>query len=179
MLPVLKKAGVVDAGGKGFVVLLEGMGSVIKNDAVITTAGETSEQPASAVSPSFFEDRHGFSGEISYTYCTEFLVRKTDTEKSALTLRAYLETIGDCVVVVDDDEIIKVHVHTDNPGSAMQEALGHGMLTSIKVENMREQFAHGVAQAEIRRAAAPTGPAYAKVDPGRDYGFVSVSAGEA
>ena len=182
LLPVLKKAGVVDAGGKGFLVVLEGMASVIRDGVVIPLDGASSDGSAPpAQVGSFFKDEHGFEGEITFTYCTEFIVlRNEQSEQSPLTLRAYLETIGDCVVVVDDEEIIKVHVHTDNPGKALQKGLEYGMLTKMKIENMREQFQAGVAAAEQQAKAGQSanGFAYAPVDPSREYGFVAVSAGE-
>ena len=181
MLPVLKKAGVVDAGGKGLLVVFEGMASVIRDDVIIPLAGAVSA-PArqESVTAAFFEDDDGFSGEITFTYCTEFIILRGESEKSPLALRAFLETIGDCVVVVDDDEIIKVHVHTDHPGKAMEEALAYGMLTKLKVDNMRLQFADKVsnaqkaAKAEAQRGNLP----YAAPDPDRLFGFVAVAAGE-
>ena len=89
--------------------------------------GETAQQrkaSSQAISAPSFSDGHCFEGEITFTYCTECIVLREDTGKNSLALRAYLETIGDCVVVVEDDDIIKVHVHTDNTGNAMQHALG-------------------------------------------------------
>lgn len=183
MLPVLKKAGVVDAGGKGFLVVLEGMQSVIKSGVIIPLDGDTGRTTVSAAEgAAFFKDEHGFEGEITFTYCTEFIVLRKAADQNALALRAFLETIGDCVVVVEDDEIIKVHVHTDHPGKALEEALTFGMLTSLKIENMREQFAAGVsnaqktAQAEAQKSNSSF--EYQPVDPQRDYGFVAVAAGE-
>ena len=180
MLPVLKKAGVVDAGGKGLLVVFEGMASVIRDDVIIPLAGAVSAPAQQESAAAFFEDDDGFSGEITFTYCTEFIILRGESEKSPLALRAFLETIGDCVVVVDDDEIIKVHVHTDHPGKAMEEALAYGMLTKLKVDNMRLQFADKVsnaqkaAKAEAQRGNLP----YAAPDPDRPFGFVAVAAGE-
>ena len=180
MLPVLKKAGVVDAGGKGLLVVFEGMASVIRDDVIIPLAGAVSAPAQQESAAAFFEDDDGFSGEITFTYCTEFIILRGEGEKSPLALRAFLETIGDCVVVVDDDEIIKVHVHTDHPGKAMEEALAYGMLTKLKVDNMRLQFADKVsnaqkaAKAEAQRGNLP----YAAPDPDRLFGFVAVAAGE-
>ncbi|WMJ84500.1 DAK2 domain-containing protein [Oscillospiraceae bacterium LTW-04] len=184
MLPVLKKAGVVDAGGKGFLVVLEGMQSVIKSGVIIPLDGDTGRAAASseAAGAVIFRDEHGFEGEITFTYCTEFIVLRKETDQNALALRAFLETIGDCVVVVEDEEIIKVHVHTDHPGKALEEALTFGMLTNLKIENMREQFAAGVsnaqktAQAEAKKADGTFD--YQPVDPQRDFGFVAVAAGD-
>lgn len=183
MLPVLKKAGVVDAGGKGFLVVLEGMASVIENGVIIPLEGEKTQKPAAVENKgNFFADEHGFEGEITFTYCTEFIVDKNDSDKSPLALRAFLETIGDCVVVVDDEDIIKVHVHTDHPGKALEEALGYGMLVNLKIENMREQFKKEVSNAQrtaqAESASSENGFEYAEVDPDRDFGFVAVAAGE-
>jgi len=171
ILPVLKKAGVVDAGGKGLTVIFDGMMSVFR-DGVIIAAEGAEAAPVAAKKESNIAD---FEEEINFTYCTEFIVqREKGNERDPLALRAYLESIGDCVVVVDDESIIKVHVHTDNPGKALQQGLKYGMLTNMKIENMREQFENRVSA----ESSAPTAPEYVKVDPEIPYGFVSVCAGE-
>ena len=147
MLPVLKKAGVVDAGGKGLVVIMDAMLQTLRGGGIVA-AGEPSN-PA--------DDKAGAAGdvddeEINFTYCTEFIINKTgenkpgDVPKDPLALRAFLEAAGDCVLVADDKDFIKVHCHTDNPGNAIQEALTYGYLTDIKIDNMREQHAKKVAQ---------------------------------
>ncbi|MBR6902973.1 MAG: DAK2 domain-containing protein, partial [Clostridia bacterium] len=118
LLPTLKKAGVVDAGGKGFVLILEGMRSVFKDGVMVQSVVSVNEAPKEK------ENRNAageFEGEITFTYCTEFIVnRDSQCQKQPQELRSYLESIGDCVVVVDDEEIIKVHVHTDHPGNAIE-----------------------------------------------------------
>ncbi len=181
ILPVLKKAGVVDAGGKGFVVILEGMLSVFENGKMIlsekNTAAEETEEP---------EERNAageFDTEITFTYCTEFIVnRNTEEQKEPSELRAYLETIGDCVVVVDDEEIIKVHVHTDHPGNAIENALTFGSLVHLKIENMRDQ--HEKAKHDAKNAAKkPTKNStrtetIKPVEITKPVGFVSISVGE-
>ncbi len=174
ILPVLKKAGVVDAGGKGLTVIFDGMMSVFRDGVMISEATEGTESaPAAQPKESNIAD---FEEEINFTYCTEFIVqRDKDNDRDPLALRAYLESIGDCVVVVDDETIIKVHVHTDNPGKALQQGLKYGMLTNMKIENMREQFENRVSAAE---QSVPAAPEYVKVDPDVPYGFVSVCAGE-
>lgn len=172
ILPVLKKAGVVDAGGKGLCVIFEGMLSVFR-DGVMISASEEGAAP----SPSQQKEAKlsELEEEITFTYCTEFIVQKDKSiDRDPLALRAYLESIGDSVVVVDDEDIIKVHVHTDNPGKALQQGLKHGMLTNMKIENMREQFANRV-EAET---SAPAAPEYVPVDPDTPFGFVSVCAGD-
>ena len=182
LLPVLKKAGVVDAGGKGFVHVLEGMASVIRGEEIVALAGEDAPARRETPTAAVFQDEHGFSGEITFTYCTEFIVKREDNAKDPAGLRAFLESIGDCVVVVDDEEIIKVHVHTNDPGKAIQNALKYGQLTKVKIENMREQFEDRVATNAEKKAReeaeADAAFPYAAVDPNRRYGFVSVAAGE-
>ncbi len=171
ILPVLKKAGVVDAGGKGLCVIFEGMMSVFRDGVMISASEEAAPSPAQQKEAKIAD----LEEEITFTYCTEFIVQKDKSiSRDPLALRAYLESIGDSVVVVDDEDIIKVHVHTDNPGKALQQGLKHGMLTNMKIENMREQFANRVDS----DSTAPQAPEYAPVDPDTPFGFVSVCAGE-
>ncbi len=174
LLPVLKKAGVVDAGGAGLVYVMEGMEQVFLGGEIIPLEEETAEAAPNEIP----DERNAaglYEGEITFTYCTEFIVLKDAGRADALKLRAYLESIGDSAVVVDDDDIIKCHVHTDNPGDALQQALQHGALTKIKIENMREQ--HADNQKAVREAMT-AGFTYAPVDPSNRYGFVSVCAGD-
>ena len=175
-LPTLKKAGVVDAGGKGLMVILAGMGQVLHGGEM---AADRQEEPAA---PSQLENHlrdaaAEYEGEITFTYCTEFIVVKDPGKADAAALRAYLESIGDCIVVVEDDEIIKIHVHTDNPGCAFQKGLEMGYLINMKVDNMREQ--HKTKKAAAAKAA-PVLPGfeYQPVDPANDFGFVAVAAGQ-
>ncbi len=174
MLPVLKKAGVVDAGGRGLLYILEGMRSVIK-DGVMVRSG--AEQKAAAPKTSAKVEAIS-EEEITFTYCTEFIVQKDKSiARDPIKLRAYLETIGDCVVVVDDEDIIKVHVHTDNPGNAIQEGLKFGMLVNIKIDNMREQTQR-IVEEETAPAKTAKGEAIKPAKPENEYGFVVVAAGE-
>ena len=174
LLPVLKKAGVVDAGGKGFLVICEGMQAVFHGEGIIPSEEVASARVKQAVT---FDAAAKSDDEIVFTYCTEFIVKKKRDAEDALKLRAYLESIGDCVVVVDDDDIIKVHVHTDNPGNALQEGLKFGMLTNMKIENMREQHtARVIADAPVHQEGKQH--TYVPVEPDRPYGFVAVAAGE-
>ncbi len=180
LLPQLKKAGVVDAGGFGFVLILKGMLSVFKdgviikgNDIQITDDEEETSRNAAGE----------FETEITFTYCTEFIVnRNPDCDKEPNDLRMYLETIGDCVVVVDDEEIIKVHVHTDHPGNAIENALTHGSLVHLKIENMRDQHEkqkHDAQAAKKKPAkSADRTETYTPVEPTNPVGFVSVCAGD-
>ena len=180
ILPVLKKAGVVDAGGKGFVVILEGMLSVIRDGKMIESAESTATASPAATQRNAAGEAEA---DITFTYCTEFIVKRDlKLDKDPKALRAYLETIGDCVVVVDDDEIIKVHVHTDHPGNAFEKGLTFGQLVNMKVENMRDQHerAKHDTKEEAPKAAAPVAEAKEPVSVAieKDYGFVAVAAGE-
>ncbi len=181
MLPVLKKAGVVDAGGRGFVIILEGMLSVFKDGVIIkSTASSVAEEESESES---FNAAGEFETEITFTYCTEFIVnRNPECEKEPNELRMFLETIGDCVVVVDDEEIIKVHVHTDHPGNALENALTFGQLVHLKIENMRDQHErakHDAQNAKKKPAkSADRTETFTPVEPTKPFGFVSVCAGE-
>ena len=180
LLPQLKKAGVVDAGGFGFVLILKGMLSVFKDGVIIkgenVQVEETEEETGRNAAGEF-------ETEITFTYCTEFIVnRNPECEKEPNDLRMYLETIGDCVVVVDDEEIIKVHVHTDHPGNAIENALTHGSLVHLKIENMRDQHErqkHDAQNAKKKPAkSADRSETYTPVEPVNPVGFVSVCAGD-
>ena len=180
LLPTLKKAGVVDAGGKGFVTILEGMMSVFKDGVMIKSSAvaETPAEEEGSVSAA-----GEFETEITFTYCTEFIVnRSAESDKEPSELRAYLETIGDCVVVVDDDEIIKVHVHTDHPGNAIEKALTFGQLVHMKIENMRDQHERAKHDSESAKQkpakSADRTETFTPVAPTKPVGFVSVCAGE-
>ena len=181
MLPVLKKAGVVDAGGRGFVIILEGMLSVFK-DGVMIKSNATSVTEESDEGESF-NAAGEFETEITFTYCTEFIVnRNPEVTKEPNELRMFLETIGDCVVVVDDEEIIKVHVHTDHPGNAIESGLTFGSLVNMKIENMRDQHEKAKHEAQNTKKkpakSADRTETFTPVEPTKDVGFVSVCAGD-
>ncbi|HEX3026240.1 MAG TPA: DAK2 domain-containing protein [Clostridia bacterium] len=162
LLPVLKKAGVVDAGGKGLVIIFDAMLYTLSGNGILQA-----EEPAQTAAEISGAAGEVDDEEINFTYCTEFIINKsTAFAKDPLSLRAYLESIGDCVLVADDSNFIKVHVHTDNPGKVIQEALGFGYLTDMKIDNMRVQHE--------RKAAAKSEP----VPPEKPYGFVVVAAGK-
>lgn len=182
LLPVLKKAGVVDAGGQGLCLIFEGMLSVFRDDTVIES-GLTKEEKEAETAEFFRNVAAEFDSEINFTYCTEFIVgRDPDIPKDPLELRLFLETIGDCVVVVDDEEIIKVHVHTENPGDALQMALQYGQLLTVKIENMKEQHRKAAEENDAAKAAAaqaqPKEEKLAPQEPVEELGFISVAAGE-
>ncbi len=174
LLPVLKKAGVVDAGGKGICLIFDGMLSVFKHGEIISN--NIFELPENAnqdknESSEFSQLIAQYDDDINFTYCTELIVTKaTDVEIPVDTLRKFLEQIGDCVVVVDDDEIIKVHVHTEEPGTVLQKALSFGELTTVKVENMKEQN----RQRKVNDRKAELQPK----EPIDEVGFIAVASGE-
>ena len=173
MLPVLKKAGVVDAGGMGFLIIIQAMTDVICGGEIERPA-ETQSASTEDKGDSFRTAVSEFDEEINFTYCTEFIVQKCEGCPDPFKLRAYLQTIGDCVVVVDDEKIIKVHVHTDNPGLALQKALEFGHFINDpkpKIENMRIQHENKVREAQESEAG------FAAAEPEKEFGFVAVAAG--
>lgn len=171
LLPVLKKAGVVDAGGQGLILILEGMESVFDSGVVIPLLEGSAVQPVQTPDKTVVASA---SDDIEFGYCSEFLIEraKKAKEHDALKLRAYLESIGDCVVVVEDENIIKVHVHSNCPGDVIQAALKYGQLINIKIDNMRYQ--HRNAEEGMAENAQPIQP----VEPENKYGFVAVCAGD-
>ena len=161
--PVLKKAGVVDAGGKGWLVALEGMLSALRGEDVVAPEGGVQDAAEEATFSDFDTE------DITFTYCTEFIIKREndlDPEK----LRDFLSSLGDSLVLVDDEEIIKVHVHTNDPGKALHEAMDYGSFMTVKIENMRMQHTEKVmSEKEIApKIAEPTKP----------LGVVSVCAGK-
>ena len=162
--PVLKKAGVVDAGGKGWLVALEAMLSSIQGNDVIVPEGIASAEVKESANFDDFD-----TDDITFTYCTEFIIQREndlDPEK----LRDFLSSLGDSLVLVDDDEIIKVHVHTNDPGKALHEAMDYGSFVTVKIENMRLQHTEKV-MTENEKA-----PKIA--EPEKALGVVSVCAGD-
>ena len=175
--PVLRRAGVVDAGGEGFVLVMDAMLGYLQGR---TAAPVTAAAPAAAAAPKEGADFSEFdTGEITFGYCTEFIVAR-ENNKSPELLRSFLNNLGDCVVVVDDDEIIKVHVHTNVPGEVLTEALTYGPLQTVKIENMRNQHtALSGSDAPAAPEAEPTPEAEPAVAaPEKQFGVVAVSAGE-
>ena len=173
--PVLRRAGVVDAGGEGFVLVMDAMLGYLQGR---TAAPVTSAAPAAAQAPKEGADFSEFdTGEITFGYCTEFIVAR-ENSKSPELLRSFLKNLGDCVVVVDDDEIIKVHVHTNVPGEVLTEALTYGPLQTVKIENMRNQHT-ALSGKETEAEAAAKAEAEPEVaQPEKQFGVVAVSAGE-
>lgn len=161
ILPKLKEANVVDSGGMGWICVLEGMyhalcGNVMEESAFIS---ESSKEPVSAAS----------SEEITFGYCTEFIIEKYDEQKNANHLRDVISKIGDCMLVVEDYDVIKVHIHTNNPGIVLEEAVKLGSLINIKIDNMRYQHNENL-KLEAKEKT--------EVKPKRKYAIIAVSAGK-
>ncbi len=169
--PVLKKANVVDAGGAGFELALQAMLAFIKGEAPEHVAAEEAQEGQSPFDA--FETE-----EINFTYCTEFLIERSGAGNPA-HLREYLESIGDCVVVVEDEEIVKVHVHSNDPGLAIQKALELGSLDKIKIENMKIQHTQKLVEGVQGQPAKPA-PAVQEIyeDDPSGYGIVAIAAGD-
>ena len=164
--PVLEKAGVVDAGGFGFITIFEGMLDALR--------GIHKERAVAAEPTKSTADFAAMSDEdITFTYCTEFIASRKDKARNVARLRSILNEIGDSLVVVEDDDIVKVHVHTDQPNKALEEGLKFGPLLTVKIENMREQHTakviEGTADAPKERVIVPAE---------KKFGFVAVAAGE-
>ena len=188
LLPVLKKAGVVDAGGQGIMVIFEGMGKVFHGEGIIA-GGEAAPNKAKLSTENagkgVFTDDLMKVEDITNGYCTQFLINKYEGA-SAAKMRAFAESNGDSVVCIEDDDVINLHVHTADPGKILSEAIKYGYLTNFKIENMHEQFLARQKQGKSleKQASAEKAPSqasefiYAAVDPSRDYGFVAVAAGE-
>ena len=163
MNPVLKKANVVDAGGKGWLFALEAMMSSLQgNDVLVPEAAEGGDVKEAADFSDFDTD------DITFTYCTEFIIQR-ENDNDPEKLRDFLSSLGDSLVLVDDDEIIKVHVHTNDPGKALHEAIDYGSFVTVKIENMRLQHTEKV-MTESEKA-----PKIA--EPEKTFGVVSVCAG--
>lgn len=176
LLPQLAKAGVVDAGGKGLALIFREMLGVFGGKNIYTPReiAETISDPSKATVDNFSDVVGMYDDEIHFTYCTEMIITKEQgSEDISAGLREYLETIGDCVVVVEDDEIIKVHVHTNDPGLAIQKGLEFGSINFPKVENMKMQ--HDTRRRDAEKKQQPAYPQ--SVKPEKEYGFVAVAAG--
>ncbi len=164
MLPVLKQAGVVDAGGKGVMIIFEGMAYALKNGKVIEST-EADTVLAQAVKTETEVD-------IKFMYCTEFIINKTADRKTT-QFSAAIKDKGDCMLVIEDDEIVKVHIHTNHPGFVIEEAIKLGELTNLKIDNMKYQHDENISQA-VETEKIEEKPQ----SPPEKYGFVAVSAGD-
>ncbi len=189
MLPVLKQAGVVDSGGQGLVQVLKGgLDALLGKEIDYTIEGATPKKQQTAESASNPYIDAQANQEIKFTYCTQFLIMldKPFSSKKENEFKSYLESIGDSIVVVADDEIVKVHVHTNDPGMAMQRALTYGSLTTIIIENMkleRDEKVSAMKEKEMQAAGLPedkteeTAEEKTQEEP-KEMGFISVSIGE-
>ena len=162
--PVLKKAGVVDAGGKGWLIALEAMMKAMQGEDIIVPDGVAAAEAKDSANFDDFDTE-----DITFAYCTEFIISR-ENDKDPEQLRAFLATLGDSLVLVDDEEIIKVHVHTNDPGSALHEAINYGSFVTVKIENMRQQHTEKV-MTESEKA-----PKIA--EPEKALGVVAVCAGD-
>ena len=172
MLPVLKEAGVVDSGGQGLLEVMRGaydafQGKEIDYSAIEASAGTKMVKPSEQAET-----------EIKFGYCTEFIImlEKEFTAKDETEFKAYLESIGDSIVCVADDDIVKIHVHTNDPGLAIQKALTYGQLSRMKIDNMREE--HQERLIKTRKKLAAQQAEAKKAEPRKEVGFIAVSIGE-
>lgn len=180
LLPVLKQAGVVDSGGQGLMQLVKGAYAALTGQ---FDENEIAEHEGSGAALDFAETSD--MGDITFLYCTEFLVNveKPYDELEEYSFKQYLESIGDCVVVVSDDDIIKVHVHTNDPGLAIQKGLSYGSLSRMKIDNMREEHEEKLIReaskiAKEQKNAAEASTLKTPVNkPHKPYGFVAVAPG--
>lgn len=172
MLPVLKEAGVVDSGGQGLVEVLQGAVDVLMGKEVdLSTVPKTTKKVSAEVSSD--------GAEIEFGYCTEFIVMLEQEfhSKDEVEFKDYLTKMGDSIVVVADDDIVKVHVHTNHPGKAIEKGLTYGSLTSMKIDNMREEHEERLQLMQEDNGGATTKTEKAK-EPPKDMGFVAVSIGD-
>ena len=193
MLPVLKQAGVVDSGGQGLMQVVKGavdglLGRTV--DFSLDTVPDSGNRPAAGEKAARGAARTDIdTADIKFGYCTEFIINleKVYTDKDETELKSYLESIGDSLVVVSDDEIVKVHVHTNHPGLAFEKALAFGSLSRMKIDNMREEHQERVIQDSERLAKEQAAREQADKDQAsgeeapaerREYGFIAVSSGE-
>ena len=184
MLPVLKQAGVVDSGGQGLMQVLKGAFDGLSGKKVDITVPDAKPVSAAASETKGAASTDIDTAHIKYGYCTEFIINleKHYDENSEHEFKAYLESIGDSIVVVSDDDIVKVHVHTNDPGLAIQKALTFGSLSRMKIDNMREEHQERVIQDAERKAAEQKAEEEnaeaAKHEPRKAYGFIAVSVGD-
>ena len=191
MLPVLKQAGVVDSGGQGLMQVIKGAFDGLTGNVTDFTL-DGAEAPANGAAAKTVQTGNGAArtdidtADIKYGYCTEFIIKleKEYTDEDEAELKKYLGSIGDSLVVVSDDEIVKIHVHTNHPGLAFEKGLTYGSLSRMKIDNMREEHEERVIQDSERlakeQAQADTVKQEEKEEPGerREYGFIAVSCGD-
>lgn len=164
MLPALKAAGVVDAGGQGWMFVLEGALVFLETGAIVEKDGKD-EVPAQAVTGA---QQKVDTENIKFMYCTEFIVEKKNDGVNVLSFKQYIESKGDCMLVIDDDDIVKVHIHTNHPGYVLEQAVKMGQMINIKIDNMKHQHQSVITTEEKEEAELPH----------KEYGFVSICAGD-
>ncbi len=173
LLHVLKKAGVVDAGGKGLCSIFEGMLCFIKDGEVVEY-----EETQALTMETFDSAAAEFDDDIEFTYCTEIIVgRNPECDLEPDDLRSFLQTIGDCVVMVNDEEIIKIHVHTETPNVVLEKGLLYGQLLAVKVENMKEQHKNAKKNNKSTKKKKKK-ETFPFAEPTEGFGFVAVAAGD-
>lgn len=184
MLPVLKQAGVVDSGGQGLVEVMRGALMALQGKEITFTAMSASGASPKTAGENSYIDAQA-NQEIKFAYCTQFLImtEKPFSERREREFKSYLEEIGDSIVVVADDEIVKVHVHTNDPGLAMQRALTYGSLTTIIIENMKLERDEKISAMKEKEMQSIDSPAVTEqeektAEPPKEMGFVAVSIGE-
>lgn len=184
MLPVLKQAGVVDSGGQGLMQVMKGaMDALLGKEVDYTIEGAETIKKAPESTETSYNIEAQANQEIKFAYCTQFLIMLDTpiTLQQENEFKSYLETIGDSIVVVADDEIVKVHVHTNDPGLAMQRGLTYGSLTTIIIENMkleRDEKISALKEKEMQSAGIPEEKEEKPAEPPKEMGFISVSIGE-
>ena len=178
MLPVLKQAGVVDSGGQGLMTFAHGVLEALKGNEVDISLGDINAIATPAAGKVSTGDSS--ADDIKFGYCTEFIIMMPqENDKVEPELKAYLNSLGDCVVVVADDDIVKVHVHTNDPGLAIQKALTYGQLTSMKIDNMREEHQEKVIRDAEKVAERQKEEAQEAASmPRKEAGFIAVSVGD-
>ena len=178
MLPVLKQAGVVDSGGQGLVLVLKGAYDAYLGKEIDLTLSETSAAHTS-VKPTGMNAEAQANADIKFGYCTEFIImlNKVFNIKAELDFKAYLESIGDSIVVVADEDVVKVHVHTNDPGLAIQKALKYGALSNMKIDNMRLEHQEKLFKMSQKEAVSDKAIP-AEEQPKKDVGFIAVSVGD-
>lgn len=178
-LPTLKKAGVVDAGGQGWIYVLEGALYFLKNGKIIEKTGGAQESVATVVKPQAPAQQE----EIKFKYCTEFIIEKYESGTGVDSFRNAISPKGDCMLVIDDDDVVKVHIHTNHPGFVLEEAVKLGEMINLKIDNMKHQHktiledTPKAAQVKIKDTKKKE-KEKEKEQPLKDFGFVSVSSGK-
>ena len=179
MLPVLKQAGVVDSGGQGLVEVLSGAYDAFLGKEIDFTVA-ASESPATTGMTAKSSLEVQAEAEIKFGYCTEFIIllHKNFNIKAEMDFKAFLESIGDSIVCVADDDVVKVHVHTNDPGLAIQKALKYGALSNMKIDNMRLEHQEKLFKMSEKEAAQATSEPVVEEAPEKEIGFIAVSVGE-